>query len=121
MARPTGEPRDPAKERAWRRRMADYARSGLPVADFCRREGLTPHAFRGWRQELARGIGNPHRLRLASLEADRPRRHRLSSRCGSSTWSRSRRGPRLRSRSCSPPGRSCESPRASIHRPSGRS
>ena len=54
MARPIGKPRDPAKERAWRRTIAEQARSGLSIAAFCRREGLTPHTFRWWRQELAR-------------------------------------------------------------------
>jgi hypothetical protein len=54
MARRTGKPRDPAKERAWRRTIADHARSGLSIAAFCRREGLTPPTFRWWRQELAR-------------------------------------------------------------------
>lgn len=34
--------------------MADYARSGLTIADFCRRERLTVGAFRWWRRELAR-------------------------------------------------------------------
>src|SRR5689334_19483219 len=54
MARRTGKPRDPAKERAWRRTIAEHARSGLSIAAFCRREGLTPPTFRWWRQELAR-------------------------------------------------------------------
>ena len=54
MARRTGKPRDPAKERAWRRTIAEHARSGLSIAVFCRREGLTPHTYRWWRQELAR-------------------------------------------------------------------
>ncbi|QDV39465.1 IS66 family insertion sequence element accessory protein TnpA [Tautonia plasticadhaerens] len=54
MARRTGKPRDPSRERAWRRTMAEHARSGLSIAAFCRREGLTPHSFRWWRQELAR-------------------------------------------------------------------
>ena len=54
MARRTGKPRDPAKERDWRRTMADHARSGLSISAFCRREGLTPHTFRWWRQELGR-------------------------------------------------------------------
>jgi transposase-like protein len=54
MARRTGKPRDPAKERAWRRTIAEHARSGLSIAAFCRREGLTPHTYRWWRQELAR-------------------------------------------------------------------
>jgi hypothetical protein len=34
--------------------MVEHARSGLSIAAFCRREGLTPHTFRWWRQELAR-------------------------------------------------------------------
>jgi transposase len=54
MAPRSGKPRDPAKERSWRRTMAEYARSGLSIADFCRREGLKPWTFRWWRQELTR-------------------------------------------------------------------
>src|SRR5262245_59807499 len=54
MARRTGKPRDPAKERAWRRTIAERARSGLSIADYCRREGLTLHTYPWWRQELAR-------------------------------------------------------------------
>ncbi len=34
--------------------MAEHAPSGLSIADFCRREGLTPWTFRWWRLELAR-------------------------------------------------------------------
>jgi hypothetical protein len=34
--------------------MAEHARSGLSIAEFCRRQGLKPWTFRWWRQELAR-------------------------------------------------------------------
>jgi transposase-like protein len=54
MATRSGKPRDPAKERSWRRTMAEHARSGLSIAELCRRCGLTPWTFRWWRQELAR-------------------------------------------------------------------
>lgn len=54
MSSRTGKPRDVAKERFWRRTLSHQARSGLSVAAYCQREGLTPHTFRWWRQELAR-------------------------------------------------------------------
>ncbi len=54
MATLSGKPRDPARERSWRRAVAEHARSGLSMAEFCRRQGLKPWTFRWWRQELAR-------------------------------------------------------------------
>jgi hypothetical protein len=56
MAPRSGKPRDPARERSWRRTMAAQARSGLSIAAFCRRQGLKPWTFRRWRQELARRV-----------------------------------------------------------------
>jgi hypothetical protein len=54
MAPRPGKPRDPARERSWRRTIAEQARSGLSIAEFCRRRGLKPWTFRWWRRELAR-------------------------------------------------------------------
>lgn len=54
MAKRGGKRRDPARERFWRRTLRRQERSGLPVGDFCRREGLKDWTFRFWRQEVAR-------------------------------------------------------------------
>ncbi len=54
MARRKGKPRDLTKEHAWRRTLAEYARSGLSIPEFCRRQSLKPWAFRYWQRELAR-------------------------------------------------------------------
>jgi len=53
-SRGRGGRRDPAKERAWRRRLARYARADLTVRVFCAREGVQESAFYFWRRELAR-------------------------------------------------------------------
>ena len=54
MAKRGGKRRDPARERFWRRTVRQQQRSGLPVRDFRRREGLRDWNFQWWRQELAR-------------------------------------------------------------------
>lgn len=46
--------RDMALERAWRKRMREYARSGLTIRQFCEQEGLVAHQFSWWRSELNR-------------------------------------------------------------------
>ena len=42
-----------AKEVLWRERLERQARSGLSIAAFCRREGLSPPSFYQWRRRLA--------------------------------------------------------------------
>ena len=59
MAKRGGKRRDPAKERLWRRTIRRQQRSGLPIRDFYRREGLKDWTFRWWRQELARRDRQP--------------------------------------------------------------
>jgi transposase-like protein len=49
--------RDTAKERRWRETVRRFARSGLSVRAFCRRERLAESAFYFWRRELARRDG----------------------------------------------------------------
>ena len=44
---------DPEKVRAWRPLMARFSNSGLSVAGFCRREGLSLASFYYWRKRLA--------------------------------------------------------------------
>jgi hypothetical protein len=46
--------RDLALERAWRKRMRQYERSGLTIKAFCDQEGLVAHQFSWWRSELKR-------------------------------------------------------------------
>jgi transposase len=49
-----GKRRDPAKEKLWRRTIADQARCGLSIRAYCQREGLKHWNFQWWRRELAR-------------------------------------------------------------------
>lgn len=42
-------------EAAWRGLLAAQARTGLPVAQFCSREGVSAASFYQWRSRLARG------------------------------------------------------------------
>jgi len=53
MAKDTAR-RDPAKESAWRRWVAEHAASGLSVRNFCRQHALKEVAFYWWRRELKR-------------------------------------------------------------------
>ena len=46
--------RDLVLERAWRKRMRQYERSGLTIRQFCEQEGLVAHQFSWWRSELKR-------------------------------------------------------------------
>ena len=41
----------------WQAAIRRQAESGLPVARFCKREGLHPVTFYGWRRKLQREIG----------------------------------------------------------------
>jgi transposase len=51
---PTGKPRNPANERFWRETLTHWQRSGLSVADYCRRYRMSAARFYAWRRELAR-------------------------------------------------------------------
>jgi transposase-like protein len=42
-------------EAAWRGLLADQVRSGLSVAQFCSREGVSAASFYQWRSRLGRG------------------------------------------------------------------
>lgn len=46
-------PRNPVLERAWRERLHRQATSGLSIAAFCEREGLSYAAFHAWKRRLA--------------------------------------------------------------------
>jgi len=42
-------------ESAWRKRLAEFRRGKLTVAEFCRREGVSNPSFYQWRKRLERG------------------------------------------------------------------
>ena len=43
---------DPAVRRGWQARLQRYERSRFTVAEFCRREGVSPANFYQWRKRL---------------------------------------------------------------------
>ena len=45
--KPSTSPRD-----QWRERIAEQARSGLSIKQFCKDRGIAEHAFYGWRRRL---------------------------------------------------------------------
>ena len=49
-----GKPRDGRKEQQWRQCLERWQRSGLSVAAFCRRQGVSEARFYAWRRTLAR-------------------------------------------------------------------
>jgi transposase len=48
-----GKPRDPSKERFWRRMLRQWQRSGLSVRAFCAEHDLSQPSFYAWRRTLA--------------------------------------------------------------------
>ena len=48
-----GNPRDPKRERRWRRHLERQAASGLSIRDYCAKHGLHEAAFYFWRREIA--------------------------------------------------------------------
>ena len=43
----------------WKAHISAVDRSGLSLAEYCRRHGLSYHAFRYWRRKLGKGVGTP--------------------------------------------------------------
>ena len=72
--------RDPALERAWRKRMREYEGSGLTIRQFCQQEDLVEHQFIWWRAELKRRASEPARKKkpkrkaIPAKRADEPTR-----------------------------------------------
>ncbi len=61
-----GDPRE-----FWARHLADYRRSGLSYAEYCRRHDLTESAFGYWRRKLsASPQGKPAFVELKVAAAD---------------------------------------------------
>ena len=72
-------PRDPNLDRTWQQRIQRHSASGLSIAAFCRREGLSPRLFYAWTGRLkARSAPKPAKPPLfvavvrdsTSLQAD---------------------------------------------------
>ena len=63
------EERTAAKNDQWRERIAEQARSGLSVKQYCKKQGLTECSFYAWRKRL-RGPG-PVRFALVDRGAVR--------------------------------------------------
>ena len=56
-----GRRMDAAVYAAWRRRWERFQVSGLTVAEFCRREGVSQPAFYQWRKRLSQEAAEPAR------------------------------------------------------------
>ena len=67
-----GRTRDPAKERQWRQRIAQWQTSGLSVTAFCARHGLTVPNFYAWRRLLRRRDAPPPAFVPVHVVADAP-------------------------------------------------
>jgi hypothetical protein len=46
--------KDPNLDRIWQRRIQQQASRSLSMAEFCRREGISPRLFYAWRDRLAK-------------------------------------------------------------------
>src|SRR5262245_31011664 len=67
---PSSSPRpgrrsDPATHRRWQQRLDRFRTSGLTVADFCEREGISTASFYAWRRRFEAdsgpaAVGAPH-------------------------------------------------------------
>jgi hypothetical protein len=57
-------PKNTELDRVWRQRIQRQASSGLSIAEFCRRQGLSARLFYAWRDRLKK--------RPAASSADRP-------------------------------------------------
>ncbi|HHD63892.1 MAG TPA: hypothetical protein ENK96_05930 [Desulfobulbaceae bacterium] len=58
MAKPISGKKD-SKQVFWKAHISAMDRSGLSLAEYCRRHGLSYNAFRYWRRKLGKGAGTP--------------------------------------------------------------
>ena len=64
MAKAIIEGKRPTKADEWRERIAEQARSGLSIKQFCKERGVTPWSFYHWRKRLR----EPGPVRFALVE-----------------------------------------------------
>ena len=60
-SRPGRRP-DPATHHLWQQRLDRFRKSGLAVADFCQREGISTASFYAWRRRLQADTATEPRL-----------------------------------------------------------
>jgi hypothetical protein len=77
--------RNLALERAWRKRMRVYERSGLTIRQFCQQEGLVDHQFSWWRSELKRRAGDSRGANKKRPKSASPVRRKKSSKWSTTT------------------------------------
>jgi len=58
MAKPISGKKD-SKQVFWKAHISAMDKSRLSLAEYCRRHGLSYHAFRYWRRKLGKGVGTP--------------------------------------------------------------
>ena len=51
----------------WRQRMDGQRESGLSIAEFCRREKVSPHGFHVWKRKLRKATPRRHASREAAV------------------------------------------------------
>ena len=66
MAKAIIEGKCPTKADEWRERIAEQARSGLSIKQFCKECGVTPWSFYDWRKRLR----EPGAVRFALVERE---------------------------------------------------
>jgi transposase-like protein len=54
----------------WRQRVKRQRESGLSIAEFCRRERVSPHSFHAWKRKL-REVGAVRRMSTSAAAAKR--------------------------------------------------
>jgi len=79
----------------WQQRMESQLASGLSIAAFCRKDGVSPASFHAWKRRL-RGSTSGHRSSREATTAQRSRRRRAT------TVPRQRRTQNLPARSATP-------------------
>ncbi len=57
MAAESSSGKRDSRQAFWKAHIDALERSGLSVAEYCRRHGLSYHAFRYWRRKLHKGTG----------------------------------------------------------------
>ena len=74
MAKAMVEEKCPTKADEWRERIAEQARSGLSIKQFCKERGVTPWSFYDWRKRLR----EPGAVRFALVERGPAERERAT-------------------------------------------
>jgi transposase len=74
MAKAIIKGKRPSQADEWRERIAEQARSGLSIKQFCKERGVTPWSFYDWRKRLR----EPGAVRFALVERAPAERERAT-------------------------------------------